>query len=45
MKHHGGSKARFPLYLKELEFRYIHRTDDLFGLIADDLCDLVPKQG
>ena len=44
MKHHGVSKARFPLYLKELEFRYNHRTDDLFDLIANYLCDLVPKQ-
>jgi transposase len=44
MKHHGVSKVRFPLYLKELEFRYNHRTDDLFDLIANYLCDLVPKQ-
>jgi len=44
MKHHGVSKLRFPLYLKELEFRYNHRTDDLFDLIANYLCDLVPKQ-
>jgi len=44
MKHHGVSKVRFPQYLKELEFRYNHRTDDLFDLIANYLCDLVPKQ-
>jgi transposase len=44
MKHHGVSKVRFPLYLKELEFRYNQRTDDLFDLIANYLCDLVPKQ-
>jgi transposase len=44
MKHHGVSKHRFPLYLKELEFRYNHRAEDLFGLIANYLCDLVPKR-
>jgi transposase len=44
MKHHGVSKHRFPLYLKELEFRYNHRTEDLFDQVANYLCDLVPKQ-
>jgi len=44
MKHHGVSKARFPLYLKELEFRYNRRTEDLFDQVANYLCDLVPKQ-
>lgn len=44
MKHHGVSKDRFPLYLKELEFRYNHRAEDLFNLIANYLCDLVPKR-
>ncbi|MGE5257840.1 MAG: IS1595 family transposase [Hyphomicrobiales bacterium] len=44
MKHHGVSKDRFPLYLKELEFRYNHRTEDLFDQVANYLCDLVPKQ-
>jgi len=44
MKHHGVSKDRFPLYLKELEFRYNHRTGDLFDQVANYLCDLVPKQ-
>ncbi|CAG0999226.1 hypothetical protein ANRL2_03865 [Anaerolineae bacterium] len=43
MKHHGVSKDRFPLYLKELEFRYNHRTGDLFDQVANYLCDLVPK--
>jgi hypothetical protein len=44
MKHHGVSKHRFPQYLKELEFRYNHRTEGLFDMIANYLCDLVPKQ-
>ena len=44
MKHHGVSKHRFPLYLKELESRYNYRAGDLFDLIANYLCDLVLKQ-
>ena len=44
MKHHGVSKVRFPLYLKELEFRYNHRDEDLFDKVANYLCDLVPKR-
>jgi transposase len=44
MKHHRVSKVRFPLYLKELEFRYNHRDEDLFDKVANYLCDLVPKR-
>ena len=44
IKHHGVSKSRFPLYLKELEFRYNNRNQDLFDQVANYLCDLVPKQ-
>ena len=43
VKHHGVSKENFPLYLKELEFRYNHRRTDTFEIISDYLCDLVPK--
>ena len=28
IKFHGVSKHNFPLYLKELEFRYNHRKDE-----------------
>lgn len=42
-KHHGVSKKRFPLYLKELEFRYNHRHLDLYPLLADYITDLVPN--
>ena len=28
-KYHGISPGRFPLYLKELEFRYNHREEDI----------------
>jgi transposase len=44
MKHHGISPRRFPLYLKELEFRYNHRDEDIFSLVTRYLCDLVPNQ-
>lgn len=43
IKHHGVSKKKFPLYLKELEFRYNNRHTDIFEKIADYMCDLVPK--
>jgi transposase len=33
MKYHGVKPAKFPFYLKELEFRYNHRDRDLY----DDL--------
>ena len=42
-KHHGVSKHTFPLYLKELEFRYNNRHTDIFDKVADFLCDLVPE--
>jgi transposase len=44
MKYHGVSPQRFPHYLKELEFRYNHRKEDLFPLITKYLCNLVPKR-
>ena len=43
IKHHGVSKENFPLYLKELEFRYNHRHTDIFDIVANYLCDLVPE--
>ena len=43
IKHHGVSPQRFPYYLKELEFRYNHRKEDIFPLITKCLCNLVPK--
>jgi len=43
IKHHGVSKTRFPLYLKELEFRYNNRHTDIFDKVANYLCDLVPE--
>ena len=42
IKFHGVSKEKFPLYLKEMEFRYNHRKQNLFNLLVKNLCNLVP---
>jgi len=42
IKHHGVSRKFFPLYLKELEFRYNYRQQDLFVKLCQFLCDFVP---
>ena len=42
-KHHGISPSWFPLYLKELEFRYNHRSDsDLFEILVGYMSDMIP---
>lgn len=41
IKHHGVSKKKFPLYLKEMEFRYNHRSDDILLTYVNHLCGLV----
>ena len=38
----GISPRRFPLYVKELEFRFNHRNRDLSDMLTRYLCDLVP---
>ena len=43
IKHHGVSKEKFPLYLKEMEFRYNNRNDTIFYLVAKYLVNLVPN--
>jgi transposase len=43
IKFHGVSQEKFPLYLKEMEFRYNYRTHDLFDLLSEKLTNLVPK--
>jgi len=42
IKFHGISKKKFPLYLKEMEFRYNNRDKNIFNLITQNLCNLVP---
>lgn len=43
MKHHGISPQRFSLYLKELEFRYNHKNEDVFPVLVKYLCNFVPN--
>ncbi|WP_051694002.1 transposase [Desulfohalovibrio reitneri] len=42
-RYNGVSPRRFPLYLKELEFRYNHRDQDLIPLLSERLCAQVPE--
>ncbi len=43
IKFHGISKEKFPLYLKEMEFRYNNRDKNIFNLMAQNLCNFVPE--
>jgi transposase len=43
IKFHGVSKEKFPLYLKEMEFRYNNRHQNIFPLLVNKLCNLVPN--
>lgn len=43
IKHHGVSRQFFPLYLKELEFRYNYRQHDIFVILSSFLCDFLPN--
>ena len=42
IKHHGVSRERFPLYLKEMEFRYNNRNTDIFHKLVKYSVNLVP---
>ncbi len=44
-RYRGVAPERFPLYLKELEFRYNRRGEDIFEEIARLLCAFVPDFG
>jgi transposase len=35
MKYHGINNRNYPLYLKEMEFRYNHRNEDVFIMLVD----------
>ena len=41
IKFHGISKEKFPLYLKEMEFRYNNRERNIFNLLTQNLCSFV----
>ncbi len=44
LKHFKGiTPSRFPLYLKELEFRYNYRDKDLMPLVMHRFCAMVPE--
>jgi len=43
-RYSGVSAHRFPLYLKELEFRHNHRNVDILPLLLTYLCGFVPKR-
>jgi len=34
-KYHGVDQAHFPLYLKELEFRFNYRTENTLGFLFE----------
>jgi transposase len=42
IKYHGVSFKKFPLYLKEMEFRYNHRYQDIFEILTQKIGNLVP---
>lgn len=41
IKYHGVSKSNFPLYLKEMEFRYNNRYNDIFETLVEYITDFV----
>lgn len=43
VKFRGVSQRYFPLYLKEMEFRYNHRRDELYELLIGAITRLMPK--
>lgn len=43
LKYHGVSKEKFPLYLKELEYRYNNRNKNLFVLLTKLMSEFVPN--
>jgi hypothetical protein len=41
-KHHGVSSEKLPLYLMEMEFRWINRNEHIFDLLLERLCCFMP---
>ena len=44
MKYHGVSSAKLYLYLREMEFRWMHRDGELFEAVIDRLCAFMPSR-
>ena len=42
VRFHGVTARKFPLYLKELEFRYNHRDEDILPILLTNICAFVP---
>jgi transposase len=42
-KYHGINKENYPLYVKEMEFRFNHRNEDLYPLLVEILRQFAPK--
>lgn len=42
-RYNGLSPEKFPLYVKELEFRFNNHHKDIFSLTAEMLCQFVPN--
>jgi len=42
IRFHGVTARKFPLYLKELEFRYNHRAEDILPILLANICSVVP---
>lgn len=43
-RYSGITPKRFPLYIKELEFRYNHRDQDILPILLRALCGFVPDR-
>jgi transposase len=41
-KYHGVSFAKLPLYIREIDFRWMHRDEKLFDTMIERLCDFTP---
>ena len=42
-KHHGISLEKLMLYIREMEFRYLHLDEQLFDLLVEKLCHYAPS--
>ena len=43
VKYHGITDRKMPLYIREMEFRFIHRDKQLFDLLVEKLCSSAPS--
>jgi transposase len=43
-RYHRVSLPKLPLYLREMEFRWLHRNGDLFESVLEKLCAFAPAR-